>query len=98
MTSWRPWTSRDVPTYARTRRFQRDHARLSADDKRSFRQAVDNFVNDLRGGGSVRPGLRIKRVQGTQGIFEMTWAPDGRATFEYGLPEIEGEPHVIWRR
>jgi hypothetical protein len=28
----------------------------------------------------------------------MTWAPDGRATFEYGLERLPGEPHVIWCR
>ncbi len=28
----------------------------------------------------------------------MTWAPDGRATFRYGPEQVEGEPHVIWRR
>jgi hypothetical protein len=27
----------------------------------------------------------------------MTWAADGRATFEYG-EEIRGEPHNSWRR
>ncbi len=27
----------------------------------------------------------------------MTWAPNGRATFEYG-EEIRGEPHVVCRR
>ena len=31
-------------------------------------------------------------------MFEMTWAPDGRATFSYGASLHEGEPHVIWRR
>ena len=28
----------------------------------------------------------------------MTWAADGRATFEYGDEVAEGEPHVLWRR
>jgi hypothetical protein len=37
-------------------------------------------------------------VQGHEGVWELTWAPDGRATFSYG-PEVHaGEPHVIWRR
>jgi len=31
-------------------------------------------------------------------IFEMTWAPDGRATFHYGAPVREGQVHVGWRR
>ena len=39
----------------------------------------------------------MKRIQGTDDVFEMTWAPDGRATFEYGTPEGQGA-HVIWRR
>ena len=28
----------------------------------------------------------------------MTWAPNGRATFEYGNEMRSGEPHIIWRR
>jgi hypothetical protein len=42
--------------------------------------------------------LRVKRVQGTTGIWEITFAPDGRATFEYSQEIIAGEAHVIWRR
>jgi hypothetical protein len=43
--------------------------------------------------------LRIKRVQGAPGIWELTWSfagPDGRATFE--LIEVGGEPAIRWRR
>ena len=54
------------------------------------------FDNDLDK-GSFRPGLRVKRVEGTDSILEMTWAPDGRATFEYGTTEGRGA-HVTWRR
>ena len=58
---------------------------------------ITQFVVDLKA-GRFRPGLRVKRVQATAGVWEMTWAPDGRATFEYG-PELRpGEPHVTWRR
>ncbi len=28
----------------------------------------------------------------------MTWAPNGRATFQYGDEATPGETHVIWRR
>jgi hypothetical protein len=45
-----------------------------------------------------RPDLRAKGVQGALGVYEMTWAPDGRATWQYGDEVREGEPHVIWRR
>ena len=52
---------------------------------------------DLRA-GRFRRGLRVKDVQGAAGIFEMTWAPDGRATFQYGEERRPGDRHVIWRR
>jgi len=44
------------------------------------------------------PALRVHRVQGAAGVWEITFAADGRATFEYGNEVIAGEPHVIWRR
>jgi hypothetical protein len=28
----------------------------------------------------------------------MTWAPNGRATWQYGPEQRPGERHVIWRR
>jgi anaerobic glycerol-3-phosphate dehydrogenase len=31
-------------------------------------------------------------------IWELTWAADGRATWQYGPEQRPGEPHVIWRR
>jgi hypothetical protein len=40
----------------------------------------------------------VRGIEGAPGIFEMTWAPDGRATFEYGKETTPGEPHIIWRR
>jgi hypothetical protein len=41
--------------------------------------------------------LRVKGVKGATGVFEMTWAADGRATFQYGEPVVAGDPHVVWR-
>jgi hypothetical protein len=87
-----------MPTYLTLPRFQKDLDQLSADDKERFRQAVARFIEDLKRGGAFRPGLRIRGVQGAPGIYEMTWAPDGRATFHYGEPIKEGERHVVWRR
>jgi hypothetical protein len=47
--------------------------------------------------GSLAPGC-VKGVQGAPGVFEMSWANGGRATFEYGREIRAGEPHIIWRR
>jgi hypothetical protein len=58
---------------------------------------VARFVADLRA-GSFRKGLRLKKMSGRADIWEMTWAPDGRATFQYGDEVQAGEQHIIWRR
>lgn len=85
-----------MPSYERTRRFERDWKALDEADRDRFRAAFVRFDADLAS-GNFRRGLRVKRLQGTDSVFEMTWAPDGRATFEYGTPAGEGA-HVIWRR
>lgn len=64
----------------------------------AFKAAVRDMVDDLREKRPFRASLRIKRVQGTECVWEMSWAGDGRATWEYGKEEIPGEVHVIWRR
>ena len=72
---------------------------MSRDKRQRFRSALVDFRADLRG-GAFRPGLRVKRVQAEsdEAIWEMTWAPDGRATFHYGDELIPGQRHVVWRR
>ena len=86
-----------MPTYVRTESFKRDHAALTPAQEAAFREVVTHFIQDLPT-GRFRKELRVKGVKGARGIYEMTWAGDGRATFRYGEPKIEGEPHVIWRR
>ena len=88
-----------MPTYAWLARFRSDFARLSPEQQAAFLIAVQQFVADLSSEGRVfRNGLRVKGIQGATGILEMTWAPDGRATFEYGEEVTPGEPHIVWRR
>lgn len=62
-----------------------------------FHPACERFAQDP---STPWPrGLRVKRVQGYPGVWEMTWSfagPDGRATFEWA--EIDGELAVRWRR
>lgn len=87
-----------MPTYAWLARFRADFERLTPAQQAAFLAAVDQFVDDLRSGRTFRKGLRVKGIQGASGIFEMTWADDGRATFEYGAEVVKGEAHVVWRR
>ena len=86
-----------MPTNELRPEFLRDYAQLTPEQQLAFRAMVAKFVVDLRT-GTFRAGLRIKGVQGHAGVYEVTWAPDGRATFEYGDPVQPGERHVIWRR
>jgi hypothetical protein len=87
-----------MPTYEALPRFWRDWDRLTLEQKRLFLSAVAKLVEDLEADRGFRAGLRVKGVQGAAGIYEMTWAPDGRATFHYGRSVREGEPHIVWRR
>ena len=87
-----------MSSHSRTRRFERDWQQLTPDQRARFKVAFDRFDSDLDA-GRFRPGLRVRRMEGTDAIFEMTWAPDGRATFELGEGhQTQGERHVVWRR
>ncbi|MFF5131088.1 hypothetical protein ACFY41_29710 [Streptomyces syringium] len=87
-----------MPTFETLPRFATDLRQLSAAQRRRFRRVViDAFVPDLRN-GLFRPGLRIKGLRSTPGVYELTWAPDGRATWEYGDEKVRGTRHIIWRR
>jgi hypothetical protein len=87
-----------MPTREILESFWRGWDRLSPEAQHAFRGAVEKFVHDLRVGKGIRKGLRVKAVQGARGIYELTWAADGRATFQFGRSVVDGEPHVIWRR
>jgi hypothetical protein len=88
-----------VPTYELPNSVYAEYAKLSRGQRRAFRRALARFIEALRTKPTVFPvGMRVKGVQGYPGVFEMTFAPDGRATFEYGEELVKGEPYVIWRR
>lgn len=87
-----------MPTHEEWAQFLREFAGLTPQEQTRFLTAVRKMVTDLRAGKGFRPGLRVKRVQGHADVYEMTWAPDGRATFNYGADRRVGERHIVWRR
>lgn len=87
-----------MPTREVLESFWHDWDRLSPEDQQAFLAAVRKLVHDLRTGTGIRKGLRVKGVQGARGIYELTWADDGRATFQFGRAVVNDEPHIIWRR
>lgn len=80
-----------MPTHEELAQFLREYANLTPEEKTQFLTAVRKLVADLRAGMVFRPSLRVKGVQGHPHLYEMTWAPDGRATFEYGAAQHSGD-------
>jgi len=72
-----------VPTYERSPEFIRNLEALTPEQRKAFSKAV-------------RKGLRVKGIRGAEGLFEMTWAKDGRAIFGYGDSIRANEPHIVW--
>ncbi len=87
-----------MPTYTYDPRFFAEFNKLGPALRLLFLTAVAELVDDFKSGRTPRPSLRVKRVTAFEGIWEMTWAVDGRATFEYGEELSPGQPHIIWRR
>lgn len=89
--------------YQRAAAFVADVRRLTSAERDTFKKVVRERFVPAAERIAETPGtrwpraLRVKRVQGASGIWEMTWSwPDGRATFE--SIEIDGEPAIRWRR
>jgi hypothetical protein len=87
-----------VPTYEVLPGFLRDLKGLTREQRAAFIEAVAAFVEDLQRGQGFRKGLRVKKMHGHEDVWEMTWAPDGRATWQYGPEQRPGEAHAVWRR
>lgn len=87
-----------MPTHDEREHFLREWSKLSTAKQTLFLAAVAEMVEDLRARHGFRGSLRVKGVQVHPGVFEMTWAADGRATFTYGAEQRPGEAHIVWRR
>jgi len=95
-----------MPTFDVEPRCRHDFENLSAGQQEAFARARQSFIRcllDWEAGGCVGlpqfpGGLRVKPVQGHSGVWEMTWAGDGRATWGYGVPRRPGRCHIVWRR
>ena len=78
-------------------RFLREFASLTPAQQQRFWWVVRQFIEDLDK-GPLRPSLRVKKLVGHDGLWEITWDRDGRAIFEYGDTSETTGRHVIWRR
>jgi len=68
-----------------TRRFRRAYRKLSPEDRKRVNRALRRIAKDPR-----HPGLQVKRMQGTRGIWEARASRSLRITFE-----MEGDALVL---
>ena len=92
-----------MPTFDTKLSFERDYKRLTPEQQAQFADCLRKFVSDLRAMEAgrqhhVRTGLRVKRVQGLEGIYEIAWALNGRALFSWGAEQVAGKRHIVWAR
>jgi mRNA interferase RelE/StbE len=64
--------------FIRTNRFRRAYRKLDGHYREQVKKALAQFLADR-----TTPGLRVKRIQGTDGIWEMRAGRDIRITFEF---------------
>lgn len=91
--------------YERTDSFLADFKRLKKEHRKHFLDTLrSQFIPacDVYSKDPSTPWpklLRVKKMQGADGIWEMTWSfagPDGRATFEFIT--VDGDVAIRWRR
>ena len=64
--------------FERTERFKRAYRKLETVERELVKKALRQLAEDR-----THPGLRLKRMQGTDGIWEVRAGRDIRITFEY---------------
>ena len=75
----------------RTERFQRAYRKLDEQCRESVKKALAQFLANR-----TYPGLHVKRIQGTDRIWEMRAGRDIRITFEFQQNE-NGTTAVVLR-
>ena len=70
---------------ARTESFKKAWAQLSEEQKALARKAIDNLIKDIR-----YPALRVKKIRGTEYIWEARVSRSLRMTFQ-----IEGDMIIL---
>ena len=65
-----------------TERFQKKYKKLDAESQKAIDKAIRLFFQE-----SKPASLRIKKIQGYEGVFEISGSMDIRVTFHYEQPE-----------
>lgn len=65
------------------KRFDKSYSKLADKDQQVIRKAIEKFFQEPK-----PASLRIKKMEGQDGIFEMSANMDLRITFHYEKPEM----------
>lgn len=88
-----------MPTFDRLALFKREYRKLTPEQQARFKVAVAKLVAALSRTPAGLPGEPlVNPLAGHHHVYELRFAPDGRATFTFGEPVREGQAHIIWRR
>jgi hypothetical protein len=95
-----------LPTFSVEDRFRNEYRQLKRWEQDRFTSAWHEFpdallqweIDGAPGLPRFPAALRVKDVNGFPGIWELTWATDGRCTWEYGNKVLPDKVHVVWRR
>ncbi len=68
---------------ARTVKFKKAWKQLNEQDKKLARKAIENLANDVR-----YPSLRVKKIEGTEDVWEARASLSIRMTFKIGKDVI----------
>lgn len=71
--------------FVQTERFRRAYRSLASEEQKRVQNALRRMAENLR-----HPGLRVKRIRGTQGIWEARASRALRLTFE-----VEGNKIIL---
>jgi hypothetical protein len=88
-----------VPTFESLARFDREFRRMPRELQAAFLAMLPTFIAALRTTPpTFLPALRVKRVQGRQEAWEITFAPGRSRDLRIRRSDHPGTPHIIWRR
>jgi tetratricopeptide (TPR) repeat protein len=78
--------------------FFRSYESLAPEDRQQLREAVSELMHAFARGGDFPASLQVKPVADAEGLYEMSWAADGKATFSIRWDPARDERVIFLRR
>lgn len=86
-----------MPYYDSLPLFDKEFSKLAPEQRRAFMAAVRKIIDSLTAGQGF-PSPPLVQKMSAYNLYEVRWAADGRATFEYAYDAALQAHKVLWRR